>query len=102
MTATDVLVLRAAVQDLEAARRFYDRKEPGVGQIFWDSLIGDITSLIDYAGIHGRSFGVHRMLAKRFPYAIYYRMDGDVALVIAVLPLRRNPEWLKRKMRQRS
>jgi hypothetical protein len=40
----------------------------------------------------------HRMLAKRFPYAVYYRIHSDIAYVIAVLPLRRDPKWIARRL----
>jgi hypothetical protein len=42
------------------------------------------------------------MLAKRFPYAIYYEIVDDIAYVVAVLPMRRNPAWIKKKMKARS
>ncbi len=48
----DVLVIKEAVDDLNDGRIFYDRKEAGVGEYFWDSLIADIESLVIYAGIH--------------------------------------------------
>jgi len=60
-------------------------REIGVGEYFWDSLISDIGSLIIYAGIHKRKFGLHQMFAKRFPYAIYYEIEKDFAYVVAVL-----------------
>ena len=31
------------------------------------------------------------MLAKRFPYAIYYEIKDEIAYVVAVLPMRRDP-----------
>ena len=72
MRITRVVVLREAAEDLKHGKAFYDRAEPGVGDYFWDSLIADIESLIIYAGVHVSQFGFYRMLAKRFPYAVYY------------------------------
>ena len=46
---------------------FYDSKEPGVGDYFFDSLPADMESLFIYAGVHIRVSGLYRMLAKRFP-----------------------------------
>lgn len=63
--------------------------------------IKDIESLIIYAGIHNKSFGLYRMFSKRFPYAIYYEIKDDIAQVIAVLPMRRDPKWIKRKLTER-
>jgi len=37
-------------------------------------------------------------LSKRFPFAIYYRVDGDAATVVALLDARRNPQWIRRRL----
>ena len=65
-----VRVLRPALEDLAAGRQFYDRQQKGVGEYFFDSLFAEIDSLVLYAGIHRIQFGYHRLLARRFPYAI--------------------------------
>jgi len=67
----EVIVLREVADDLNDGKAFYDQREPGVGDYFWDSLLCDIESLVIYGGIHGRVHGLHRMLSKRFPYGIY-------------------------------
>ena len=73
-----IQVLRSAMEDLAAGRRFYDRQETGVGDYFFDSLFTEIDSLALYGGIHSVHFGFYRMLARRFPYAIYYKIaDGN-------------------------
>jgi hypothetical protein len=50
--------------------------------------MADIESLYPYAGIHNKKLGYHRMISRRFPYSIYYDVKGNVARVIAVLPMR--------------
>jgi plasmid stabilization system protein ParE len=40
----------------------------------------------------------HRLLAKRFPFAIYYRVEGDPVQVYAVLDCRRNPAWIRDRL----
>lgn len=66
-----VIVLAEAAEDIEQARDFYDAQELGVGDYFTDSILADIESLALYHGIHQRCFGLHRMLAHRFPFGIY-------------------------------
>lgn len=39
-----------------------------------------------YAGVHSKLFGCYRMLAKRFPYAIYYQIDGGCDIAITQEP----------------
>ncbi|MBK1826605.1 type II toxin-antitoxin system RelE/ParE family toxin [Haloferula rosea] len=86
-----ISLLESAMLDLQAGRDFYESQEPGVGDYFQDCLFSDIDSLVLYAGIHREVFGFHRLLSKRFPYAIYYRMDEDMAVVYRVLDCRRDP-----------
>ena len=102
MKAKEVVILKEVINDLSEGHNFYDQIESGVGDYFWDSLIADIESLIIYAGIHSKRYGLHRMFAKRFPYAIYYEIKDDIAYVVAVLPMRRDPLWIKRKIQERS
>jgi hypothetical protein len=40
------------------------------------------------------------MLSKRFPYAVYYKVENDVAIVWRVLDLRRNPEKIRNALRE--
>lgn len=102
MKVRDVVVLSEVADDLNEGRTFYDQRKTGVGDYFWDGLYTDIESLMIYAGIHARQHGLYRMLAKRFPYAIYYEIVEDVVYVVAVLPMRRHPAWIKRRLEDRS
>jgi hypothetical protein len=91
-------ILKQAEDDLEDGYRFYESRHPGLGSYFLDSLSSDIDSLAFYAGIHRVVFGYHRLLSKRFPFAVYYRIVDNVALVTAVLDCRRNPSWIREKL----
>jgi hypothetical protein len=59
------------MEDLYESRLFYEKQVEGLGEYFFDSLFSDIDSSMLYGGIHPTVFGYHRMLSKRFPYAIY-------------------------------
>jgi hypothetical protein len=93
-----VRILTSGFDDLAAGRRFYDLQRMSVGDYFFDSLFSEIDSLAIYAGTHGVHFGYHRMLARRFPYAIYYRVTGAEVMVYRVLDCRREPNWIKRAL----
>jgi plasmid stabilization system protein ParE len=95
-----VTILADAAEDIEAARDFYEAQEPGAGEYCVDSLLADIESLGLFSGIHPVHFGVHRMLASRFPFGIYYREHGDETQVFAVLDLRRDPNWIRKELRK--
>jgi len=64
-------ILSSAIDDLYEARLFYERQGEGLGDYFFDSLFSDIDSLTLYGGMHAKFHGYHRMLSKRFPYAVY-------------------------------
>jgi plasmid stabilization system protein ParE len=52
-----------------------------------------------YAGIHRKVHGYHRLLSKRFPYAIYYRVESDeTVLVYRVLDCRRDPQRIRKDL----
>ena len=101
MKVKDVLILKEASDDLNEGKAFYDIQEPGVGNYFWDCMISDIESLIIYAGVHRKQIGLYKMLARRFPYALYYDIIEDVAYVVAVLPMRRDPAWILKQLTSR-
>ncbi len=71
----------------------------GLGAYFLDCLFSDIDSLFMYGGIHQVVYGHHRCFSKRFPFAIYYSLEGDVVHVHAVLDCRRNPLWIRKRLK---
>jgi hypothetical protein len=94
-----IVIQSSALVDLADGFDFYEEIERGLGGYFLDSLYSDIDSLQLYAGIHIIHFGkYHRLLSKRFPYGIYYLVKENTVLVRAVLDLRRDPKWLRRRL----
>jgi len=94
-----ISVSRAAQEDLLAGFRFYEQQAEGVGEYFLDVLFSDIDSLVLYAGVHPQIQGYYRMLSKRFPFAIYYKIERRTVRVWRVLDCRRNPVWIHKKLR---
>ena len=88
-----------AEEDLIEGYWFYERQSIGLGNYFRSCLISDIESLMFYGGIHELEFGYHRALSKRFPFTIYYRVDGDRVTVVAVLDARRSPQWARERLK---
>jgi hypothetical protein len=75
---------------------FYERQEAGIGDYFLDSLSADIESLPLHHGYHRQFYGFHRMLARVFPFFIYYRVIVQMIYVDAVMDQRKNPDSIKR------
>ena len=94
-----IKILSSALDDLYQGRSFYERQGEGLGEYFFDSLFSDIDSLTLHGGIHLIYFGYHRMLSKRFPYAIYYKLEEESVIVVwRVLDLRRDPKKIRQSL----
>ena len=95
-----IKILSSALEDLYEGRLFYEKQGEGLGEYFFDSLFSDIDSLVLYGGIHAKVYGYHRMLSKRFPYAIYYKLEEEARMIVyRVLDLRRDPKKIKKSLK---
>jgi plasmid stabilization system protein ParE len=54
------------------------------------------SSIIDF-GYQDLRSGIRRALTRRFPYAVYFSIEGETVVVVAVLSTARDPEeWQRR------
>ena len=94
-----ICLIQSAEADLLSGFMFYERQQTGLGEYFLDSLYADIDALMLYAGVYSKPIGrFHRILAKRFPFAIYYDLANDIATVVAVLDCRQNPASITQRL----
>jgi plasmid stabilization system protein ParE len=93
-----ILVLETALDDLEAGFLFYENQANGLGAYFLDALWSDIESLNMYAKVHSVHFGYYRLLAKRFPFAVYYKISGEIIHVFAILDCRQHPSHITKRL----
>lgn len=84
----------AAERDLLDGVTFYDDGGREVGNHFLESSTTDLRSLSFLGGVHAKRLGYNRMCASRFPSAIYYLVEGNFVMVVAILDERRDPEWI--------
>ena len=87
-----IRILRRAQIDLDVGYRFYENREEGLGDYFLTSIESDIRSLRIFAGAHQTIQSYFRMVATRFPYSIFYRVEDSEVRVFAVIDNRTNPE----------
>lgn len=87
--------------DLDVATTFdwYEKEQAGLGQEFLDELRATYDRVADgplaYQDLRS---GIRRALVRRFPYAVYFAVEGDVVVVLAVLHAGRDPaEWQRRR-----
>lgn len=91
-------ILESAKRDLINGFSFYEQQAPALGDYFLDSIFSDVDSLVIYSGIHPLFFErYHCMFSKRFPFAIYYRIENDTILIQAILDCRQNPDTIEKR-----
>jgi len=93
-------ILPSAQMDLADGHDFYEQQEAGVGDYFNRCLFEDIEALRSTAGVHSMRHGYHRAISDRFPYCIYYDIKNNSVLVRAVVDERRDPIWIRRKLKR--
>lgn len=83
---------------IEAAR-FYQRKSPGLGDRSLREFDAGITAIRDAPERWGIMEGdIRRDLMDRFPYGIYYRVEGDVLRILVVTHHKRHPDCWKYRL----
>ncbi|MFT3992130.1 MAG: type II toxin-antitoxin system RelE/ParE family toxin [Luteolibacter sp.] len=95
-----VFVAPAARNDLEQAFQWYEVREEGLGLRFLDAVERAFTQISK----RGESFAVRvgnyrRIQLEVFPYAIYFKIKPDRAVVNLVVHTARNPSFLSRRLR---
>jgi toxin ParE1/3/4 len=86
-----VRVRPEAELDLLFAAGWYEAQRSGLGAEFLEEMAVLMRSLASNARIYAEVFdGVRRVIARRFPYAVAYRIVDDEVVVLSVLHLRRN------------
>src|SRR2546423_1339085 len=88
-----------ADSDVEAAFAWYEQQRPGLGDEFLDDLQAAYTRIVDgplrYQVLRG---DVRYCLLRRFPYAVYFTVNGEVISIFAVVHSRRDQsEWQRRQ-----
>jgi hypothetical protein len=92
-------ILDQAEADLIEGFHFYETQQTGIGDYFLANLYADIESLRLYGGIHLKPYkNYHRLLSKRFPFAVFYTVNDKTVFVHAILDCRRDPAWLRKRL----
>ena len=94
-----IVILASAQKDLVDGFAFYQDQRDEAGTYFLSALMLDIDSLKIYAGHHRKVFGFHRLLSRRFPYAVYYTVELNTVYIRAVLDCRRGPDWMQDRLK---
>lgn len=98
MTAYRLVAQLAADRDIEGAFAWYQGERAGLGLEFLDELRAAYERIAEgplkYRELRS---GIRRALLRHFPYAVYFAVEQDIVVILAVLHAHRDPvEWQKR------
>ena len=93
-----LLITPDAEVDLTEAKTWYERQHRGLG----DEFLLCVEEALDRVRLLPEAYrevapGVRRVIVRRFPYGLYYRVDPDQIAVIAFYHCKRDPRgWQER------
>jgi len=89
---------RAVDADIEAAFAWYESEEPDLGFEFLEEVRAAYQRILEGPFKYQElGSGIRRVLTRKFPYGIYFSIEGVVVVVVAVLHTARDPaEWQRR------
>ena len=96
---TRVAVRPAAAADIEDAYHWYESRQQGLGEEFLTALSSTHDRIVESP----EAFPIlHRntrraLIPRRFPFGLFYRLDGETIIIVACMHARRDPRrWQRR------
>lgn len=86
-----VIIRPAAEADLSAAKRWYDERRPGLGAELLavvDRAMNELEERAEKHPLYYREF--RRVLLRRFPYKVFYRVENERVIVFRILHAKRD------------
>ena len=89
----------AARRELVEAAGWYELQRAGLGSAFLGEIDRCLASVAEHPSLYATVRGdVRRVVTRRFPYGLYYRIRADRIVVVAVLHGSRDPRvWQRRR-----
>lgn len=98
MTDIQINFHPSAVEEAEGARDWYAERSPAAAKAFLHDL-DHALKLVSEAPERWPQFehGTRRVLLRRFPFSLVYRVEGSSVQVVALMHQRRKPgHWHRR------
>lgn len=94
-----MVVNPAAAQDAEEAARWDEKQRKGLGKEFIDAVDEGIQFILNDPNKYSvlrKNF--RRVILRRFPFGIFFSIDNDVIVIIAIWHFKRKPlSFLRRE-----
>jgi plasmid stabilization system protein ParE len=94
-----LLIRLEAERDLESGLAWYHEQRPGLGHKFISAFEQAVSGILRFPDSHPCVHGnVRRCLLRRFPYGVFYMVEADCIIVLAVMHASRDPHrWQSRE-----
>ena len=97
--ARQIIVRPEAEVEVQRAFGWYQQQSEGLGLEFLRAVEACLSGVTrnPFAYTVAKVPNVRRALIRRFPYALFYLVDDEAIVVIAVFNIKREPiDWLRR------
>ncbi len=85
--------------EYEEAVNYYEDRRKGLGRDFATEVYSAVQRIINCPKAWAvMESGIRRCLTKRFPYGVIYSEGEDEIFILAVMHLRRNPDYWKHRI----
>ena len=94
-----IIVRPEAEQEVQQAFDWYEEQSEGLGLEFLRAIEACLSGITrnPFAYTVAKVPNVRRALVRRFPYALFYLVDDEAIVVIAVFNVKRRPiDWSRR------
>jgi plasmid stabilization system protein ParE len=89
-----VIIRPNAEADLQEAHTWYESQRAGLGDKLLDEVrraVGLLETDPERRPFYYRDF--RRLLTRRFPYKLFYRVEGERVIVFRILHAKRKHQW---------
>jgi plasmid stabilization system protein ParE len=98
VTQFEVVILPDAEAEIGGAFQWYSERNPLAAEAFRAEVFECIDALAESAAKWKQDDdGTRRCLLRRFPYTVFYEIDGGVVFVLAVAHQRRKPGYWRHR-----
>ena len=95
--------LPQVADDVRSGTIWYEEKAPGLGHEFRRAFVARATEVGRHPLIYREVYrDFRRCLIRRFPYGMYFRVDGDLVIVFGLFHSARDPETVNASLEKRG
>jgi hypothetical protein len=90
-------------EDIAEAFHYYEERCEGLGQLLLKEFHAAVAEVERTPEFHLKAFDdFRRVLLRRFPYALYFRLEEDSIVFVLLVSGMRNPKRLQARLRKRE